>query len=226
MTVAVGIDGSAAGWFAVVLADARPPAGLAAASLEEIAAAVPEAEGFGIDMPIGLPIDGHRAADVEARRFLGPRRASIFFTPVRPAVEAPTHEQANAASVRLTGKGVSRQAWALRRKILEVETFAREASVPVWEVHPEVSFTALTGRPPQASKKTWTGLRERQRALEGAGISVDGFDAAGARTAADDVLDAAAAAWSTLRLLRGSGRSLPAVPPRDPESGRPVAIWY
>lgn len=226
MTVVVGIDGTAAGWFAVVLADARPAVGLAAASLTDVAAAVPEAAGFGIDMPIGLPSDRHRAADVEARLFLGPRRSSIFFTPVRAAVDAPTYEQATAASVRVLGKGVSRQAWALRRKILEVEAFVRDVSVPVWEVHPEVSFTALMGRPPEASKKTWTGLRQRQRALEDAGIALDGLDDAGARTAADDVVDAAAAAWSTRRLVRGEGRSLPAAPPRDPETGRLVAIWY
>jgi len=40
----------------------------------------------------------------------------------------------------------------------------------------------------------------------------------------DDVLDAAAAAWSALRKAKGTALSLPASP--EIIDGRPVAIWY
>ena len=40
----------------------------------------------------------------------------------------------------------------------------------------------------------------------------------------DDVLDAAAAAWSARRIAAGEAISLPAHPPVDTR-GRPIAIW-
>jgi predicted RNase H-like nuclease len=42
---------------------------------------------------------------------------------------------------------------------------------------------------------------------------------------ADDVLDAAAAAWSAQRIARGEAKSLPS-PPEEDERGREIAIWY
>jgi len=51
--------------------------------------------------------------------------------------------------------------------------------------------------------------------------TLEGIDKAGA----DDVLDAAAAAWSAWRVARGQARSLPE-PPETGPTGRPVAIWY
>ncbi|MFI9785911.1 DUF429 domain-containing protein [Kitasatospora sp. NPDC051984] len=41
----------------------------------------------------------------------------------------------------------------------------------------------------------------------------------------DDVLDAAAAAWSAQRIATGTAACLPEVPEQD-IGGRPVAIWY
>ena len=113
------------------------------------------------------------AADVEARLFLGSRRQSIFFTPVRAAVEAATHADATALSSQLTGSGISRQSHALAKKILEVEDWLPTAPCAVWEVHPEVSFALLIGRPARASKKTWAGMIERRQALAAAGINLD-----------------------------------------------------
>ncbi|MFI6764988.1 DUF429 domain-containing protein [Streptomyces sp. NPDC050355] len=45
------------------------------------------------------------------------------------------------------------------------------------------------------------------------------------RTPPDDVLDAAAAAWTAHRIACGRARSVPNPPERD-AGGRPVAIWY
>jgi predicted RNase H-like nuclease len=44
------------------------------------------------------------------------------------------------------------------------------------------------------------------------------------RASADDVLDAAIAAWSAARRVRGPAAALPAEPPM--QDGRPVAIWH
>jgi predicted RNase H-like nuclease len=94
----------------------------------------------------------------------------------------------------------------------------------VREVHPEVSFAEMLGRPARASKKTWSGMRERLEPLQRAGIAVEGLSGTGA-AGVDDVLDAAAAAWTAARILRGEAISLPATPEVDPATGRPIAIW-
>jgi predicted RNase H-like nuclease len=187
--------------------------------------AVAGAEAIGIDLPIGLPETGRRLADTEARQFLGPRRNSIFFTPVRAALEAATHAAATALSVELTGSGISRQSHALAAKALEVEEWLPRAPCPVWEVHPEVSFALILGRPARASKKTWAGMVERRHALAAVGIDLDGVpDPAASRAAVDDMLDAGAVAWSARRLLAGTARSFPD-PPHMDRSGRFTAIW-
>jgi len=72
-------------------------------------------------------------------------------------------------------------------------------------------------------KRTWNGLMERRRVLAGAGIEVPAALPAGT-AAADDVLDAAAVAWTAARKARGEARTLPDDPPWH--DGRPVAIWY
>ena len=95
----------------------------------------------------------------------------------------------------------------------------------MWEVHPEVSFAMLLGQPATSPKKTWTGMRERLQALRGAGIDLDEIGEAGRHAGVDDVLDAAAAAWSAARLVVGNGKSFPSPPERDPVTGREVAIW-
>ena len=92
-------------------------------------------------------------------------------TPPRAVLEAPSHAEATQLAMALTGKGVSQQSYALRSKIFEVEEWIAHQRIPIWEVHPEVSFTVLCGRPPVASKKSWTGVMERQEALASAGIA-------------------------------------------------------
>ena len=222
---AVGVDACAAGWVAVVLRPGAAAEGVFGATLEDVAAQVPDAVGFGVDIPIGPPTAGERRADLAARAALGPRRASLFMTPVRPALLADTHADATALSRQLTGKGISRQAFALAPRILEAEAWTAAAGAPVWEVHPELSFATLLGHPARCSKKTWAGLRERLHALHGAGIELGDLDGAGDRAAVDDVVDAAVVAWSVQRLLRGAGRPYPDPPEVDPVTGRQIAIW-
>jgi predicted RNase H-like nuclease len=57
-------------------------------------------------------------------------------TPVRAALESPDHAIATAVNQKATGAGVSAQAFALRRKLLEVDAWVRHADITVVEVHP------------------------------------------------------------------------------------------
>ena len=221
----VGVDGCKTGWMAVALRDGTHPEAHYLSSIAALESVAHDASAVAIDIPIGLPVAGRREADLQARQFLGPRRSSVFFTPVRDAIDAPTHAVATRAAFDRTGTGISQQAYAIRTKILEVERWLQSCELPVYEVHPEVSFAILLGGPARAPKKTWAGMVERRRGLEAAGISLDLVEGVAAlRATVDDMLDAAAAAWTARRLARGLGRSFPDPPELD-VSHRGVAIW-
>lgn len=221
----VGVDACTTGWIAVVLSDGASPEAHHLPVIEALQSVVPEADAVAIDIPIGLPTKGRREADVQARGFLGARRNSVFYTPVREAMVAPTHALATRAAHARTGSGVSQQAYALGPKILEVEEWLPSSRFPVFEVHPEVSFAVMLGSPVLASKKTWAGMVERRQGLDAMGISLDRVGGvASLRASVEDMLDAAVAAWTAGRLVREEARSFPD-PPQLDSTGRQVAIW-
>jgi predicted RNase H-like nuclease len=225
-TEVVGVDGCAGGWLAIVLRGGAFAGAAFSPRFSDLLAAVPTNAVVAVDIPIGLSQSGWRKADAEARRFLRGRSSSVFSTPPRPVVQASTYEEANRRCRALTGQGLSRQAFALAQKILDVDQARAGAGARLYEVHPEVSFRALAGMPLQAGKRTWTGYAERRVLLERAGIVVPvDLGSAGRMAGVDDVLDAAVAAWSAQRIARGEARCLPDPPERDPD-GRSVAIWY
>ncbi len=221
----VGIDACKKGWIAIVLRGTDPAEAHLLKKIKDLAAAVPDAEVLAIDIPIGLPESGRRLADLEARAALGKRANSVFFTPVRAALAVATHAEASTISKQVTGAGISQQSFALRAKIFEVEAWLVSAPCDVREVHPEVSFSELLGHPAATSKKSWSGILERRSALEAAGIPLDHIDVAiGGEVGADDVLDAAVAAWTARRVLSDSARSFPD-PPHVDSLKRHIAIW-
>ena len=128
--------------------------------------------------------------------------------------------------MELSGRGISRQAYALAAKVFEVEQWLTMTSGrTVVEVHPELTFATMLGAPATHAKKTWAGMIERRDALAREGIRLDGdLGVAGALAAVDDVLDAAAVAWTARRVRDGVAvcHPDPAVPGED---GRAVAIW-
>ena len=209
----VGLDACRGKWLAIVLeegkfADARLASGAAA-----LAATWPDAAAIGVDIPIGLPERPLRDADRAAREFVGERRSSVF--PTFPAVvlKAATHEEAKAVCVANGWPMPSVQSYGMRHRILEVDRFAA-ADERVFEVHPEVSFRELVGRP-LAPKRTAAGASERRAALSEAGIIVPDLP-----YPLEDVLDAAVTAWSAMRYARGDALPLP--------EGHPTrigAIW-
>lgn len=193
------------------------------ASTEEALAAVVDASVVAIDIPIGIPAVGPRDADVEARQFVGPIRSSVFATPPRPLLEQSTYAEALREAERLGIPGLSKQSWGLRERILDVERLLRSHH-DIVEAHPEVCFAAMNGGPLGHGKRTWNGCRARVRLLAEEGIELPELLPGIGRAPVDDVLDAAAAAWTANRKARGLARTLPADPPLA--DGRPVAIWY
>ena len=188
----------------------------------------------GVDMPVGLPGSERRTADVEARRLLGPRRSSLFWTPPRCVLDAADHAEANRRSWQRTARGLSAQSFALMPKVREVrdalkpEVFAPESRPRAAEVHPETSFAVLAGRPMSASKKQRAGIDERLEALsdEFPGIGEAIADASWPgppRPVLDDLLDAVAAAWTARRLAVGTALCLGEG--ETDETGYPMNIW-
>ena len=226
--VVLGVDGCRSGWVGVVLAPQRPAAGVLGATIaavvEAACAAAGRLDAIGIDMPIHPPEAGRRAANLAARAHQGRKATSNFPTPARPVLGAASYADACAVARALDGRAISRQAWALRTKILEVGAWLSAAPCPVYEVHPEVSFSLLAGGPILAGKRTAPGLGARRRALSDAGIAVPAHLADARGVAPDDVVDAAVVAWSARRIAAGRARSFPD-PPERLAGGRLDAIW-
>jgi predicted RNase H-like nuclease len=227
MSRVLGVDACKAGWVGVVLDDDKPRA-LVAPTIRDLVAKAEvsgELSVIAIDIPIGLPDKGPRIADVMARAAIGSLSSSVFMTPVRAALTASSHPEAVAVNRRLTGQGVSIQAYGLRTKLFEIDAWVSQTHHHVVEVHPEVSFAHLAGAPLTVRKSTWAGAERRRALLEAAGIPLNGeLGLAGFAVGVDDVLDAGAAAWSARRVAAGEATSLPS-PPEIFTDGWPCAIW-
>lgn len=191
-----GIDGCREGWVAFVLPEERVVEGCH--TFAEVLTAIAGVEVAGVDMPLRAPEHGQREAELQVRAALGARRASLFITPTKAALAAATQAQASEINRRRGGAGVSAQAFALRTKIAEIAATA--ATVPLVEVHPETTFQLLG--PVAHRKRCWAGIQERVAVLERHGLHPFEWSC-GNWAAADDTLDAAAAALSARRYALG-----------------------
>jgi predicted RNase H-like nuclease len=222
----MGVDGCAGGWVAVALA--LPTSGASSNPLKASIKVAATLDGLalagvvGIDMPLGLLADGWRDADALARRALGRRGVTVFAIPPRPVWQQPTYAEANRACRELTGKGLSAQAWGLRGKLLEADAYRRKSPAQLYEVHPELAFAALAGAPVAASKHTPAGLAARRQLLARAGLTLP---AKVAGAAENDLLDAAAVAWSARRIAAGQAVTL-ANPSQRADDNAEIAIRY
>ena len=160
-----------------------------------------------IDTPIGY---GPREADGLARALVG--GGSVFSIPERERFETPFVE----------GGGISAQAYALGERIAHVTSLAA-GDERFREVHPELCFTAMNGmRRLKHRKKSAGGAFERLGLLRRHGINIDSGTLGEAATVPlDDLLDAAACAWTA---ARADAVSLP--DPPESRDGLAVAIWY
>lgn len=228
--IVIGVDACTGGWVFIRLENG---AFASAAFYEDFADGVLQSNDvavIGVDMPIGYPPPPaqERAADGEARTFVRPLTSTVF-PALHPCVLLETDRvKASAKSRKLTGKGIGSTAFALRGKMLEVAPIAAHDD-RIHEVHPEVSFRELANQllknDPLASKNKWNGHRQRHALLVAAGIQIpDDLGNAGT-AAADDILDAAVAAWSANRIALRVATSMPN-PPQIGADGGQVAIWY
>jgi predicted RNase H-like nuclease/predicted enzyme related to lactoylglutathione lyase len=208
-----GVDLASGGWAVVILEGNRVVETFRCETFAD--ALLVDARIVAVDIPIGIPDEGARPADVAARRFVGPRASSVFTTPLRRVLETPSYAEARRVALGLTGKSISAQSYALRRRILEVDDYARQDE-RVIEVHPEVSFRELS-HGPLLSKHRTDGLAERRLLLEQAGIELP---ASVPRIAEPDLLDATVAAWSARRYALGEALPLP-----QGHTERIGAIW-
>ena len=135
-----GLDACRRGWVAVSL-DGAERAGMAARLQMEavrvhqtLAGALDgtEARVVGIDMPLGLLESGWREADRAARGLLGPRRSSVFAIPPRAVWEQASYQAASQRCRELTGQGLSIQAWGLRARLLEADTYRGSSPHPLY----------------------------------------------------------------------------------------------
>lgn len=208
----LGVDGARGGWVGVRLDGGSLTCHIATTLPALVAEAAPLSL-IAVDMPMALVAEGRRAAEDEVRRLLGPRRASLFQSPCLGALDFADHDYpaANAWSKATVGRGLSKQAWFLVPKIREVRALAATGAVAVREAMPEMSFAAMAGDVPLAHPKTtWTGLAVRMGLLTEHGIELPADPGPAGRVAPDDLLDAAAVAWTARRIADGSARCAPA----------------
>ena len=216
----MGVDGWKGGWIAVVLRGGRFLAAAAESELTALLLRFPSVAVVAVDMPIGFPTTDPRRADVHARTFVGERRSSVFPMLPEPVYETESYAEALEVCQRLWGRGLSKQSYALKAKILEVDSVVALDDRLV-ESHPEVTFAAMAGEPLRWSKKSWNGQRLRERLLAEGGIVLSDDLADAGNVPVDDLMDAAACAWSAERFRLGRSQTLPA----DPSPGEPTIVF-
>lgn len=205
-----GIDGTKGGWVAIVLEDGAFAGDLLLKPIETRFGELADAAILSIDVPIGF---GPRAADAAARKLLPGSASTVFPIPPRHVFDEPFGP----------GKGIAAQAYALGPRIRHVTDLAADDE-RIFEVHPEVCFRAMNdGRSLRYRKRSAGGALERIAVLRRHGIEVTELGET-AQAPLDDVLDAAAAAWTAQRLAVDAAKSLPDEP--EIVGGRKVSIWY
>jgi predicted RNase H-like nuclease len=223
----LGVDACKAGWVGIAIDDGQVSPYFATHITDLIGQAERDGpiEVVAVDMPIGLADSSIREADILAREVVGPRWRSVFFTPVRTAIEIDDYRTAAEKNYEIIGKRISQQAYRLRTKLLQVDQWVRETGRRVVEAHPEVCFAHLAGGPLSVRKSTWAGAARRRKLLADVGIELSGeLGAAGENAAVDDVLDAAAVAWTARRVARNEALRMPD-PPETFSDGIECAIW-
>lgn len=202
LTRIAGVDGCRAGWLAVVKDGERIETRVLHSD-EELLALFAECLIVAIDIPIGLTSEGPRACDRHARRHLGARASSVFPAPIRPLLAVREYVEANRLSRELQKRGVSKQAWGIVPKIVQVDRLLQrqhELRGRVYEVHPEVSFTAWNREPLPASKHADEGMAARRTLVT---AQFGALPPVPRGASEDDLLDAFAALWSAERIARG-----------------------
>jgi predicted RNase H-like nuclease len=182
-------------------------------------------------MPIGLSRNGVRQCEVEARKLISPCGPRVFKTLPREALRfgQENWNAANQWSKDHGFGGISKQIWAIRPKIKEIDRAISPADqTRIVEAHPELAFARLNGGKPLDSKHTKAGLSARQEILLRAGFTnLDSWlqMLRGKGAKADDLYDACALVLTAKNHLRGEGQFVPQREERD-SRGLRMAIAY
>lgn len=234
--VVVGVDGCAGAWLAVMQQMGSPS--LEAQLHPDPASLVrqyPDDALICVDVPIGLTAKGPRLCDREARRLLGwPRQSSVFPPPIRPALAAMTREEASEVGRKADGRGVGAQAWGIFPYIRlwdDLLNARPDLRLRVMEVHPELSFYAMSGgKAMRFSKKKFEGAEERrlllQSAFGGDRIAAAKESLGKARFGLDDLYDALAALWTAVRVAESRCECVPASPAPVDSCGLSMVIRF
>ena len=227
----VGADGCRGGWLCICISQGgKVPQAVVVPDITRLVALFPATQCIAIDIPIGLPDTGSRACDVGVRGLIKPRGSSVFPAPIRGILSAHSYEKANAKSREISGKGLTKQAFAILPKIAEVDTVMR--SDPklrniVFEVHPEFCFRLWADAPMLHPKRSSEGARHRASLIErvwpGAIERCSQYLASVGGWQRDDLIDAFAALWTAQRIVRGTAFQVPATPEFD-SAGLPMRI--
>jgi predicted RNase H-like nuclease len=223
-----GIDGCRGGWVEFKIELPSRKTSVEVVDLASLLRNRPSDLGYlAIDIPIGL-LDGSRACDIAARKLLGwPRRNSVFPVPCRAAIQATNYDDATASNKERTGTQLSVWTWGIVPKIKQVDdAITPDCQQWAYEVHPEVCFWALAGnRPMVYRKKIKDGVDERLLLLRPVFVDIDRhIQHLPSGVAKDDMLDAAAAAWTALRISNGEARRVCDL--EQDEKGLKATIWY
>jgi predicted RNase H-like nuclease len=209
---AAGIDGCHGGWAAFKVHLPSQNTSVEIIDLPSVLTNKPDDLAIlAIDIPIGL-LDGSRACDKSARKLLGkPRGSSVFAAPCRATLSAKNHAAASSTNDRITGRGLSLQAWGIASKIKQVDDIITpECQKWSFEVHPEVCFWALAREHPMKyRKKSEDGVNERLSLLRSVFPNIKyHLLNRPPGVAKDDLLDSAIAAWTALRLWNGEAQQV------------------
>jgi len=229
-----GVDGCKDGWIVVTAASWPPGEAVGVSVQPDFAGVLAAAENCScviVDMPIGLPAGNDaRECDLLAKKELGKKAAAVFLVPPRRALEADTYERAKMICTDLKARKPSRQLWAIRDKILDVDShMTPELQERVREFHPELAWKRLAGFT-LASKARAAGVVQRFGLLREAGAT-GAFLAGGSPhldssdVKIDDYLDALAGLRVAADCLQGQAHRLPENPPRD-EKGLRMEMWF
>ena len=230
----IGVDACKKGWFAVCLESDERRAIEIFDSIENLWNRFQKNSLILIDIPIVLPVKEKRRWDVETRKILKQRAASVFPVPCRQAVHANTYVDACRLNKKILDVKLSIQTWNISGKIREVDNLLlsnTKAQRCVRESHPEICFWALAdGRPMKYYKKTAHGFSERIKILKQAYPSSPEIVTAAMNTyrrkdlSRDDILDAIVLAI-TARAASEGIVTIPKQPEKDPK-GLSMEIVY
>jgi predicted RNase H-like nuclease len=210
----IGIDGAKLGRWVIATCDGpdpNPPVFELTDNLADVFQRAASGQAIVvIDVPIGIlsgePAAAGRACDREARKVVGPVRASsVFNAPSRELFGCQSQSEASARNREVCGKGFTCQSFGILRRIEAVDAVMNPAlQSNVREGHPEVTFARLRGGVVQSAKKTQEGREERLVILESHGVMFD-LDAERHKlkrglVSRDDIIDAVAMMVSARRV--------------------------